>query len=669
MAAITNLYPPIVDTYMPAFLIDSENISKNICRVYFSLSLFNKITDIQNAQVTVRNQLTNLSILDSDKYPSEIMLVEIQEDLNKETADKYYIEIKPSDIKNGVFENNQYYKVQIRFTSSALDEISLETPQAIDTWLTENLNYFSEWSTVCLIRGISEPELIIKDFAEDLEIPTKLYGSVANLSIQGELSFKDENETDTLNNYNIRLYYIKPNIEEEILIFESGIQNTSDFINTNQINYEIKYDLDTKQKYYFIIDYETRNLYSNSARFNFEIMESTVETFSSTIVATADSENGRIKVSIERAKDSGDDYTNFTGKVIIRRSSNKDNFLWWDDFYTENYKDAKAIKFTWSDYTIENGYWYKYAIQTVNEEGLRSKMTVVEEPVLAVFEDIFLTAEDKQIKIKFNPTVSSIKRVISESRTETLGSKYPFIRRNGDVDYLQFSLGGLIASEMDEEGTFLSKDDEYGDWLENYEQYNEKNRIPFNQIDFIWEKRFRDKVSKFLYNNNVKMYRSPTEGNLLVKLMDISFTPNQTLGRNIQSFAATAYEIDDFTLDNLEKYNIYTAVNDTVKFTPSGGDEPIAPVTQIVFIRDNELFPNPGRTEVLYIYKKQIYIWDEDNEEYILISIPIWNQEDIDYSELQGKMNNLYVDSSDVYQWNNSSEDFEKISVPRMGED
>ena len=509
----------------------------------------------------------------------------------------------------------------------------------------------------------------IKDFAEDLEIPTKLYGSVANLSIQGELSFKDENETDTLNNYNIRLYYIKPNIEEEILIFESGIQNTSDFINTNQINYEIKYDLDTKQKYYFIIDYETRNLYSNSARFNFEIMESTVETFSSTIVATADSENGRIKVSIERAKDSGDDYTNFTGKVIIRRSSNKDNFLWWDDFYTENYKDAKAIKFTWSDYTIENGYWYKYAIQTVNEEGLRSKMTVVEEPVLAVFEDIFLTAEDKQIKIKFNPTVYSIKRVISESRTETLGSKYPFIRRNGDVDYLQFSLGGLIASEMDEEGTFLSKDDEYGDWLENYEQYNEKNRIPFNQIDFIWEKRFRDKVSKFLYNNNVKMYRSPTEGNLLVKLMDISFTPNQTLGRNIQSFAATAYEIDDFTLDNLEKYNIYTAVNDTVKFTPSGGDEPIAPVTQIVFIRDNELFPNPGRTEVLYIYKKQIYIWDEDNEEYILISIPIWNQEDIDYSELQGKMNNLYVDSSDVYQWNNSSEDFEKISVPRMGED
>ncbi len=41
MAAINNLYPPIVDTYMPAFLINSENAEKNICRVYFSLSLFN----------------------------------------------------------------------------------------------------------------------------------------------------------------------------------------------------------------------------------------------------------------------------------------------------------------------------------------------------------------------------------------------------------------------------------------------------------------------------------------------------------------------------------------------------------------------------------------------------------------------------------------------------
>ena len=36
-----------------------------------------------------------------------------------------------------------------------------------------------------------------------------------------------------------------------------------------------------------------------------------------------------------------------------------------------------------------------------------------------------------------------------------------------------------------------------------------------------------------------------TEGNILVKLMDISLTPNQTLGRMLYSFSATAYEIDE----------------------------------------------------------------------------------------------------------------------------
>jgi len=44
-----------------------------------------------------------------------------------------------------------------------------------------------------------------------------------------------------------------------------------------------------------------------------------------------------------------------------------------------------------------------------------------------------------------------------------------------------------------------------------------------------------------LYKNNVKLFRSATEGNILVKLMDISFTPNITLHRHIYSFSCTAY--------------------------------------------------------------------------------------------------------------------------------
>ena len=104
--ANTYLYPPIIDTYMPAFILG------NTCRVYFSISAYNKIEDIAFAQVTVRNQYTNASVLDDSNYPSEIKLTRIKIDTDKKD-DCYYIELEPEDFKENVDYDN-YYKVQIK---------------------------------------------------------------------------------------------------------------------------------------------------------------------------------------------------------------------------------------------------------------------------------------------------------------------------------------------------------------------------------------------------------------------------------------------------------------------------------------------------------------------------------------------------------------------------
>ena len=205
MAVNINLYPPVVDTYMPAFLVGSSDIQKNTCRVYFSISLYNSLNDIKNAQVTVANQNTNLSVLDKSKYPCEIMLTDIKTDLTRVSDDKYYIEIKTSDIEEG-FQINQYYKVQIRFTAAGAADISLNTPQAIDSWLAANLSNFSEWSTVCLVRGISVPSLNISGF--DFSADTTLW-SLNNVDVVGRLTYMDPAETDTLKSYQIKLYQRK----------------------------------------------------------------------------------------------------------------------------------------------------------------------------------------------------------------------------------------------------------------------------------------------------------------------------------------------------------------------------------------------------------------------------------------------------------------------------
>jgi len=154
------------------------------------------------------------------------------------------------------------------------------------------------------------------------------------------------------------------------------------------------------------------------------------------------------------------------------------------------------------------------------------------EPIMMTLDHIFLTAKNKQLKIEFNPQIGSFKRIVSESKTDTIGSKYPFIKRNGYVDYRQFPLGGLISSAMDEDGLFTNRDEIYGDYKLYYEDYNDKHEVKVYN-DFIYERLFREKVDEFLHTDGAILFRSPSEGNILIRLMDINYTPNQTLGRRL----------------------------------------------------------------------------------------------------------------------------------------
>ena len=70
--------------------------------------MYNKKYEIQNAQVTIRSQATNRSVLHKKKYPCEIALKEIQKDNTRETNDKYYIEIRPEDLEGCNFEIDKY---------------------------------------------------------------------------------------------------------------------------------------------------------------------------------------------------------------------------------------------------------------------------------------------------------------------------------------------------------------------------------------------------------------------------------------------------------------------------------------------------------------------------------------------------------------------------------
>jgi hypothetical protein len=541
MAIDINLYPPIVDTYVPAFLVDSGT-NKDICRIYFTLSQFNTMNDIANVQVTIRSQYTNLSVLNKTLYPSEVMLTDIYEDTTKTSDDRYYIEIYKTDIQGGAFEINQYYKVQMRFTHIDAASVSLTTPQAIDGWLAANINQFSEWSTVCLVRGISTPQLAVSGFTID---GGNISWANSNPIIYGSVKFANEEETEKLKSYQIKLY----NANDEVLI-DSGIQYTNTNNNPNSFSYTLPYNFMAGESYKFTIECVTMDLYSALAIYEFSVSAEEQEILDMSFSAEKDEDNGRIVLTIKKSGVTD----GFTGEVILRRASSKTNFTIWEDLKTYTYSGETNIKEIFSDTTIESGVWYKYYIQK-RSKGVAASVKYIKSPLMIIFDDMFLTTKDRQLKIKFNPTVSSFKRTIQESRTDTLGSQFPFVRRNGHMNYAQFPIGGLISFQIDESHLFTSLEELFGENLKLYTAHNEGNRIT-EANDIVYEKLFKDKVIEFLYSEQPKLFRSATEGNFIVKVMDASFSPNATLGRRIVSFTATAYEIAECNIDNFKNYGI-----------------------------------------------------------------------------------------------------------------
>ena len=542
------LYPPQIPTYQNAFVLTSK------CRIYFSLSIYNNYKDIQNnAQVTVSNQNTNQSVLSLTKYPNEIKLCDVKID-NTKSSDKYYIEIEPEDLQNG-FQINQYYKVQIRFTSA--DAPTPPDSAAIDKWLVDNVDYFSEWSTVCLVRAISQPILTLQNLSSSSgEEGSNIAISTNTLDIVGSLTFQDSHESDSLSSYQIKLYD-----EDNNLLTDSGIIYTSAYNNPNEINYTLKYILENGSAYTVTIDIATNNYYYQTFTYNIIVIQTHENPLNALVVAENEKESGRIKLTI--ASTTTD---TFQGSVIIRRTSNRSNFTIWEDIYTRVYPTKELINFTWYDCTVESGIWYNYSVQKKDVSGQRGEETYIEKPVLAYFEDMFLNAEKQQLRIRYNPSVSTMRQNVSEARAETLGSQYPIIRRNGYINYRSLNISGLITALDDFKDIFTSKEELYGKEATSlYDDYNEEERIT-EYNDYILEREFREKVITFLYKDNIKLLRTLTEGNVLVKLMNISLTPQTTLGRMIYSFSAEAYEVAECSLDNFISYGIIETEEDNIIF-------------------------------------------------------------------------------------------------------
>lgn len=164
--ASMSLYPPILDSSMPAF-----NHQK-ACPIEFSLSKFNSSSDIKSIQISVAYQKSGINAVKKSnsggRYrESGIIIINMDNKglgsykVSKENNNLYSISINPDDIKGG-WVDGEIYKVQIRFSS-----VKYDTSIMPEQWLYDNANNFSEWSTICAIKPINDVIITIPVFNYD----------------------------------------------------------------------------------------------------------------------------------------------------------------------------------------------------------------------------------------------------------------------------------------------------------------------------------------------------------------------------------------------------------------------------------------------------------------------------------------------------------------------
>lgn len=584
---LNTLYPPTISAFLPAFVNTTDAF------IYFSLSPYNSSSQIQRVHVSLTNQLNNENAFDNI---NGIVFKNLNYD---SSSGLYYISISPTELKNNTFNINQFYKVQLRFDGYSGENTSLiegDTAK-VTQYLTEYQDYFSEWSTVCLIKPILQPNIQLRPF--DLyngDTPQSFNKGI--ISISGKLFFGDGSVTETETLQSFKAQILDPDTEN--IVLESPTIYTGDNVDPNDINYRIDLqglNTDTNTEFIFKIIISTKNQYITSKQWDFQIADFLDDySFDPELTVEMDNEEGIATLHVVNAQ------TVF-GTIYIKRGSSIDNFENWEDFYIE--KVAGDIDLTLEDNTVSSLVWYRYSIQMENSVGgltrvYRSNVFMPE------FYDAILSRGEQQFKIQYNYSISSFKPVVNRAKVDTLGGRFPKFAENAILNYKQFSINGLISSEADVHQKFLNKRSYFDDNYQRYQVYKSDTGVKdlvrndyddyltdsevltsyltTTQNDWLWEREFREEAMKWLNDGEPKLYRSMTEGNMAIMLTDISLTPNSTLGRRLWTFTATVYEIAEAnSLETLDSLGIFEVTRpDELSGSGSGEVDPEPEYVEVV---------------------------------------------------------------------------------------
>lgn len=539
------LYPPYIEGKLPAFVYNSGITDVTNIVVPFQLNPMVGQEDIERINLILKTL--------SGTQVGEI--VSTQNIVYGATEAKAEFEIPTANVTIG-----QFYKIQIAFVAT-----------------NGAVGYYS---SVGIAKCIDQPEVTIKSLTEDI-VTTNLteyeYEYTYAPVVEGSSTIID---TEKIYSYRFDVYDSKQELYDT-----SGevIQNAE--LNSNKSTWALNKPLEQDKIYYIVCVVTTQNNYTLSSPL-YPILEGAYanlsnfydfyEPFNFHIFPQQEQGYNLIYIGSDVNK-----RVNGTYKIV--KASSEDNYKTWYDIFefsiansiVQEVSDSDELKF--KDFFLKHGVSYKYALQRINSKGVRAIRWSAKDcrgveisPILTEFEDMYLYDGERQLRIAFNPKVSSFKTTLLETKIDTLGGTYPVFYRNGNIRYGEFSISGLISIHADKNFEFFDRkklkqifkhENDYvapqrpGTLYSTEEGFQLTTSLTTEMITL--EEEFKKEVLEWLNDGKPKLFRSPVEGYFLVRLMNVSLSPNDTLGRMLHTFNATAYEIGKSDLISLMKMEAF----------------------------------------------------------------------------------------------------------------
>lgn len=185
--------------------------------------------------------------------------------------------------------------------------------------------------------------------------------------------------------------------------------------------------------------------------------------------------------------------------------------------------DINEKRYNHKDKFIESLETYEYSIQT-ETAGIYGSENIKE--IDTEFNGIWFIGNENTYSITKNIEIGESTSNVVENLVTTLGNKYPFVCRNGVVNYKTFTINGLLMSKETED------------------------LIPV--IDARAEKKYKKNIEKFFNDGKPKVYKDDGGEYFICHVMNPRISYSSNTNRRLYEISCDIVEIGDgYDVDEL----------------------------------------------------------------------------------------------------------------------